>query len=1282
MKKLIVPIVAFVLCLITGLSFFAAPLSAAAAETEPYHFVFVCPNKAHEYWTPIIEGMHKADEKLGTTTEVIGPDSYDNWSEKLIANMNAVLAREDKPDGIIVRGGVSGMDELINKAVDMGIPVITIDTDEPTSKRAAFIGNDSAVIGRKAAQAVVLQIPEGAEIGMVMATEDSADAGFDIRRSFESIVNDYGMEIVDTTYLVTNNLEDAGQNAEQQKTDTVAAIKAMLERNPNIKALFTTGAVNAGYAASAKEELGLDELVIIGQDDIAETIEYVKKGSIYAVTAQRTDLMGYLSVINLKKYIDTGALPKTVYDTGITLVTLDNADSYKDFDSIFDTTAATVRVGYYDDNEPAFQDGFADGERKSGYAYEYYQMLAAFAGWKYEYVYGSKEEIRQMLIAGDIDIMAGAYKTTSVLVDKVYFSTSDMGLGDNRYFAVRKSDTALLDKLNYAMMQIDTVFPTFTLELYQKYYNQSSFQVLTEREEQWLLGKNTLTFGYTRHHLPFSDQDADGNPIGLAGEIVSSLEEFTGIEVVPVCFEYVADLENALKNNTIDVGFPMYSDLWLSENKGLLQSEPLVEDRMMLIYRGKYTDSITESIAVSKTSLGLLEYVPNNYPHSTIIECEDFDEALNAVRTGKAKCIIGYSSILQRILSGYEDADKLNISYLDKTETLCLLVNQDNGILAVILDKMINQINREVITGTLLKYASVDRLQPTFMEFFKQYAYLVAIVFIVFFAILALSFVFYIKKSLAYNRRQAQMQASLEKALDMADSANKAKTNFLSSMSHDIRTPMNAIVGMTDIAKKHTDDPEKLNDCLDKITLSSRHLLTLINDVLDISKIESGKLTFTPINFSLRNTVENLVNIVRPMIKSRAQEFDVHIYDIDCEMLYGDELRVSQVFINILSNAVKYTPDGGKIILDLYEEPTDENTVRLTYIVRDNGIGMSPEYMEHMFDAFTRADDSRTNKIQGTGLGLTIVKQMVMLMDGTIDCESVPDKGTTFTVKLELPIGEDDSREYTLPPVDILLVDDDEVFLDITKDVVEEMGAKAETACSGQKALELVKARHEADNDYAVAMVDWKMPEMSGAQTVRAMRDIVGENTSIILVTAYDWSDIEEDARISGADGFICKPLFKSYLSEKVKRALKLEEGNNDISEVGNDALKGLNVLVAEDNELNWEVANEMLDMYGVATYHAENGKIAVEMMQNAADGQYDLILMDVQMPIMNGRDATREIRRSSRDYVKNIPIIAMTADAFAEDVAACLDAGMNGHTAKPLNMDKLCQEIKRVLNG
>ncbi|MCM1227960.1 MAG: substrate-binding domain-containing protein, partial [Clostridium sp.] len=852
MKKIITPIIAFILCFTVGCCAFAPSMPIAAEEeSKQYNFVFICPNKEHEYFDSIIEGMHKADEKLGTQTEVIGPNSYDNWTENLIDNMEAVLNRENKPDGIIVRGGVTGMDELIDKAVDMGIPVITADTDEPDSKRAAYIGSDYSDIVRKAAQAIVKQVPEDSRIGMVMTTSDSDDAGSNIRREFESVINDYSIEITDTAYLVTNNLKDTEQNAEKQEADTVAEIKRMLEDDPDIKALFTIGAVNTGYAAKAKEELGRDDLIIVGQDDIKENIEYVKKGTIYAVAAQRTNLIGYLSVTNLKEYIDKGELSQTTYDTGVTLVTLDNVNTYENLDSILKTTSTTVRVGYYDNNEPEFQSGFSDDARKSGYAYDYYQMLARFAGWKYEYVYGTKEEIREMLISGEVDIMAGAYKTNITLADKVNFSSLDMGLDDGRYFAVKKSDTELLDELNYAMTQIDMVFPTFTIELYQKYFNKTSQLSLTEQEEHWLFHKNTLTFGYTRWHLPFSGQDDDGNPVGLAGELIRQLEEFADVEVVPVCFDYVWDMENALKDHTIDIAFPMYSDPWLSESKGLIQTEAVVTDRMMIVYHGKYTSDITSKLAMPKMSLGLRDYLPANYPDATVTEYDNFHDTFDAVYYDKANSFIAYSSIIQRQLSGYDKADELKVSYLDKTEELCMLVNQDYAVLSVILDKMINQINREVITGTLLQYASIDKSsQFTLKDFLKQYAYFIIIALAVFVALIALAFVLYIKKSRAYAMDQTRMQNSLKKALDMADSANRAKTNFLSSMSHDIRTPMNAIVGMTDIAKRHTDDKEKLDDCLDKITLSSQHLLTLINDVLDISKIESGKFALNPINFS------------------------------------------------------------------------------------------------------------------------------------------------------------------------------------------------------------------------------------------------------------------------------------------------------------------------------------------------------------------------------------------------------------------------------------------------
>ena len=555
-------------------------------------------------------------------------------------------------------------------------------------------------------------------------------------------------------------------------------------------------------------------------------------------------------------------------------------------------------------------------------------------------------------------------------------------------------------------------------------------------------------------------------------------------------------------------------------------------------------------------------------------------------------------------------------------------------------------------------------------------AVILVIVFAVF-IIIAVVFFVYRKKMKLHSEQQEQNRIVLEGALKLAKQASEAKTLFLSNMSHDIRTPMNAIVGMTTIAAKHMDDKKKVEDCLNKISLSGHHLLTLINDVLDISKIESGKIALNPVAVSLRNVMSNLVNIVRPLIKAKNQSFEVHIKGIDYETVIVDEVRLSQIFINILSNAVKYTqPDTGKIVLELFEELLpDGKSVRVTYIVQDNGMGMSEEFQKNMYEIFSRAEDSRTNKIQGSGLGLAIVKQMVTLMNGTIECESELDKGTKFTIKLDLPIGKSDTDDRKLPDVRILVVDDDEIFLETTRDTIEDLGAQIDTATTGEQALKLA-----SENAYSVIIVDWRMPDMNGCDIAESIRKKVKKPTPIILASAYDWTEIEEKMHGKKIDGFISKPLFRSYIYEKLCEVLKIEAEKNPVHADGRNDLEGLHILVAEDNELNWEVISELLEMYNITAERAENGRLCIEKLTSEPEGTFDLILMDVQMPEMDGKSATKKIRKLENDYMRNIPIIAMTADAFAEDIASCMDAGMNGHTAKPVDMDVLFHEIQKIL--
>lgn len=522
----------------------------------------------------------------------------------------------------------------------------------------------------------------------------------------------------------------------------------------------------------------------------------------------------------------------------------------------------------------------------------------------------------------------------------------------------------------------------------------------------------------------------------------------------------------------------------------------------------------------------------------------------------------------------------------------------------------------------------------------------------------------------------------LRKSIEETRRANMAKTQFLSSMSHDIRTPMNAIIGMTAIATKHIDDRTQVLDCLNKIVLAGNHLLTLVNDVLDISKVESGKMVLRPVVFSLPELSMNLVNIVRPQIKEKGLTFDVRLHHLDHEYLYADELRLNQIFINLLTNAVKYTDPGGSIALELEETllPEDNSKVVLTYTVSDTGIGMSQEFMKDMYRTFTRAVDSRIDKVQGSGLGLAITRQMVELMHGTIDCESEQGKGTRFTVSLTLAIAERITDDLMLPPIRLLLVDDDEVFLETTEDMLISMGVKVDKASSGRTAVEMVAAGHETGQDYPVVIVDLMMPDMDGIETTRAIRARVGDEVPIIIVSAYDWTEMEDAAREAGANGFINKPMFKSTVYEKMNEFLHFSTIETDLPDDSAEDLKGLHLLIAEDNDLNWEIIETLLRFHGIDSVRAENGQICVDILNRSKAGTYDAVLMDIQMPVMDGREAARVIRGFSDRKKRDIPIIAMTADAFAEDVQACLEAGMNAHIAKPIDMKKLLKELRSAV--
>ena len=566
------------------------------------------------------------------------------------------------------------------------------------------------------------------------------------------------------------------------------------------------------------------------------------------------------------------------------------------------------------------------------------------------------------------------------------------------------------------------------------------------------------------------------------------------------------------------------------------------------------------------------------------------------------------------------------------------------------MDSIVNALNRQWVISALLGAAAI---------------------------LLALLAVFAI-----YFRLTRQQMQALEAAWRDADAATKAKSEFLSNMSHDIRTPMNAIVGMTAIATAHIDDKEQVQNCLKKITLSSKHLLGLINDVLDMSKIESGKMTLSTDQVSLREVMESIVSIVQPQVRIKNQQFQVSIHDISTENVYCDSVRLNQVLLNLLSNAIKFTPDGGSITMALYEDasPKGEDHIRIHLSVTDNGIGMTPEFQAKIFESFTREDNARVHRTEGTGLGMAITKYIVDAMEGTIEVDSELGKGTQFRVTLDLEKAETTEPEMILPDWNMLVVDDDQLLCESAVASLKSIGIRADWTQDGESAIQKILRHRENRDPYHIILLDWKLPGIDGIETARRIRNTLQSDVPILLISAYDWSEIEEEARVAGINGFISKPLFKSTLYHSLR-----EYAGQDLAAapepIQQDAdLTGCRVLLAEDNELNWEIARELLQSVGLELDWAENGRLCVEMFQTSAPGYYDAILMDIRMPVMTGYEATRAIRALDRPDA-DLPIIAMTADAFAEDVKKSLDAGMNAHIAKPIDLREVTLLLKRHLS-
>lgn len=535
------------------------------------------------------------------------------------------------------------------------------------------------------------------------------------------------------------------------------------------------------------------------------------------------------------------------------------------------------------------------------------------------------------------------------------------------------------------------------------------------------------------------------------------------------------------------------------------------------------------------------------------------------------------------------------------------------------------------------------------------------------------------------REEQARQRKALEDACQAAQVASAAKSNFLSSMSHDIRTPMNAIMGMAAIARANLNSPGKVHDCLNKIGTSGKHLLSLINEVLDMSKIESGKIDLALEQVNLPGILQDVMDMCGPLITEKRQQFQISIGQVQHEDVIADGDRLQQILMNLLSNAIKYTHEEGTITLRISEQPSQTHgKSQYEFTCIDSGIGMSPEYLSHIFEPFSRAEDPRISKLQGIGLGMTITENVVRMMNGTIQVESKLGKGSKFTVSVPMEwCGQEESLRDELLGLPVLVVDDDQITCENAAALLNELGMRGYWVMSGREAIGRIAAAHDQKDDFFAVILDWVMPDMNGLETVRVIREKLGDDVPIIIISAYDYSDIEEEFISAGADAFITKPLFKSKMLQVLQ--LFISSGESDAVHAADEKkapeFYGKRILLAEDNEVNREIVIELLRVHDISVDAAENGRQALEMFDTSDPGTYHAILMDIQMPVLNGYGAAAGIRSLKRSDAQSIPIIALTADAFADDIARSQKAGMNDHIAKPVDVNYLLETLHKWMD-
>ena len=911
-------------------------------------------------------------------------------------------------------------------------------------------------------------------------------------------------------------------------------------------------------------------------------------------------------------------------------------------------------------------------------------------GLKTEHVnISNNEDVKQKLANHEIDCFVSLEE--SFWAERGISTITRVG-ESGIYYAINKNRPDIKEELDDAMRALDEAVPFYTADLYKRYFSMDYTPILTGEEKAWLRKHGAIRMGFLASDSGVSTFDpATGEFTGVITDYIQFAADCLGnqeLEFQLVGYDSKEAELDALKSGEIDMIFHCDQNPNLAEEYHFACTNTTWTSNLMAVTNKQhFNENNVNRIAVPQNKLSLKKYLAFYYPQWEIVDCDTQEDAARLVKDGQADCFV----------TGISSENKYSKKYSFYSVPLvnpvrsCFAVNSGNRSLLSILNKTIKAMPVNMLAGALAMYKSSAR-KVTLSDFIKDNFFKVMLISSIAVAVVLLTILMLLQKARkaeAAARKAAsdtqELNAKLQVAVEKAESANRAKSTFLSNMSHDIRTPMNAIIGFTTLALSNIDDTDRVKDYLGKTLASSNHLLSLINDVLDMSRIESGKIHLEEVEVNLSDVLHDLKTIVSGQIYAKQLELYMDVMDVTDEDVYCDKTRLNQILLNLLSNAIKFTPAGGTVSVRVRQLAGKVHGCgQYEFRIKDNGIGMSQEFAQKIFEPFERERTSTVSRIQGTGLGMAITKNIVDMMGGTIEVQTAQGKGTEFTVCVPMRAQTEQrpvEKITELEGLKALVVDDDFNTCDSVTKMLVKVGMRAEWTLSGKEAVLRARQSIEMSDVYHAYIIDWRLPDMNGIEVTRQIRSL-HDDTPIIILTAYDWSDIEVEAKAAGVTAFCAKPMFMSDLRETLMSALgqKPADAVQGLLPEKNADFKGKHILLVEDNELNREIAQEILREYGFLVDSAENGAVAVEKVSTAAPGSYDLVLMDVQMPIMDGYTATRKIRALDDPARAKLPILAMTANAFDEDRRNALESGMNGFLSKPIVIDDLVQELRKIL--